>query len=118
MATFYKISTQDGQKVDLTLNLGALAELSKKKKDLCDRYFEFYKKMQGKNAGLNEIEMGEIIYIAYACAHVNDDLPTLTEFLYNLTDNREEIATVFQQLFGLQEKKRNSQKRSKRQRRN
>ena len=117
MARFYKISTQDGNKIDLTLNLGALAELSKSRKDLSDRYFELYKKMQGKNPELNEIEMGEIIYIAYACAHVNEDIPDLSDFLYNLTDNRAEFGMVFQQLFGVQEKKQNLQQHSRKQRR-
>lgn len=88
MAKFYKISTQDGNKIDLTLNLGALAELSKSRKDLSDRYFELYKKMQGKNGGLNEVEMGEVLYIAYACAHVGEDIPDLITFLHNLTDKR------------------------------
>ncbi len=116
MATFYKISMQDGRKEDLTLNLGALAELSKKKKDVSDRYFELYKKMQ-TNEGITEIEMGEIIYIAYACAHVNDEIMTLTDFLYDLTDNRKEIADVFQQLFGMQKKKQGSVPHSRKQRR-
>lgn len=116
MARFYKISTQDGGKIDLTLNLGALAELSKRRKDLADRYFELYKKMQGKNPQLNEIEMGEIFYIAYACAHINDELPDLSEFLYNLTDSRTELGEVFQQMFGTQEKKQNLQKPSRKQR--
>ena len=73
--------------------------------------------MQGKNPELNEIEMGEIIYIAYACAHVNEDIPDLSDFLYNLTDNRAEFGMVFQQLFGVQEKKQNLQQLSKKQRR-
>jgi hypothetical protein len=115
MAKFYKISTQDGNKIDLTLNLGALAELSKSRKDLADRYFELYKKMQGKNGGLNEVEMGEVLYIA--CAHVGEDIPDLITFLHNLTDNREEFGQVFQQLFGVQEKKQNLQQHSRKQRR-
>lgn len=117
MTKFYQISTQDGNKIDLTLNLGALAELSKSRKDLSDRYFELYKKMQGKNAGLNEVEMGEVLYIAYACAHVGEDITDLITFLHNLTDNREEFGRVFQQLFGIQEKKQNLQQPSRKQRR-
>lgn len=117
MAKYYKISTQDGSKIDLTLNLGALAELSKRRKDLSDRYFELYKKMQGKNPELNEIEMGEVLYIAYACAHISEDIPDLNEFLYNLTDSRAEIGNVFQQLFGVQEKKQTLQQPSRQQRR-
>ena len=91
MAKFYQISTQDGNKIDLTLNLGALAELSKSRKDLSDRYFELYKKMQGKNAGLNEVEMGEVLYIAYACAHVGEDIPDLITFLLYINNFTEPV---------------------------
>ena len=115
MATVYKISMSDGRKESLTLNLGALAELSKKNKELADKYFYYYKKLQSQKQ-LNELEMGQIIYVAYACAHVKDEDPImpLEEFLWNMTDSREEIGSVFQQLFGVQEKKLNFQKHSKR----
>lgn len=117
MATIYEISMQDGSKEKLTLNLGALAELSKKRKDLSDRYFYFYKKIQSKQ-GLNELEMGEVLYIGYACAHIREDgfePMSLEDFLWNVTDSREEIGNVFQKLFGVQEKKQNFQKPSRKQ---
>ncbi|MCQ2499746.1 MAG: hypothetical protein MJ117_00195 [Lachnospiraceae bacterium] len=117
MAAFYTISMQGGEKEKLTLNLGALAELSKKEKPLVDRYFELYKKLQ-KNEDFNELEMGEIFYIAYAAAHVKEDEHMeMAEFLYELTDDRTEMGRVFQQLFGAQEKKQNFQKPSRKQRR-
>lgn len=112
MATFYKISMQNGTKTDLTLNLGALAELSKKNKPLVDRYFALYKKLQ-KNEDFNELEMGEIFYIAYAAAHAKEECMEMSEFLYELTDNRVEMGNVFQQLFGTQEKKQDFTRHSK-----
>jgi hypothetical protein len=115
MAAYYKISMQDGTKADLTLNLGAIAELSKKNKKLADRYFSLYKKMQN-NQDMNELDMGEVIYIAYVCAHVNSEYMELQEFLYQLTDSREELGKVFQQLFGVQEKKQGFQNRSRKRR--
>ena len=110
MATFYKISLDGGETTDLTLNLGALSELSKRDKPLVDRYFYYYKKLQQGNpnepADINELEMGEILYIAYRAAHcTSDDCMTLQEFLSALTDDRMELATVFGRLFGQQEKK-------------
>lgn len=108
MAVFYKIKLDTGESADLTLNLGALSELSKRDKDLVDRYFYFYKRFQKKDADLNELEIGEILYIGYRAAHCKDDVAdcmSLEEFLYVLTDDREEIGRVFGQLFGQQEKK-------------
>lgn len=117
MATFYKISLDGGETTDLTLNLGALSELSKRDKPLVDRYFYFYKKLQqgkpNEPIDLNELEMGEILYIAYRAAHcTSDDCMTLQEFLTALTDDREELGTVFSRLFGQQEKKQDFQQRS------
>jgi|GEM_PF-804033 len=106
MAVFYKISLEGGESTELTLNLGALSELSKREKPLVDRYFYYYKKLQQKGADLNELEMGEILYIAYRAAHCKDDAcMELQDFLNVLTDDREELGRVFGQLFGQQEKK-------------
>ena len=109
MAVFYKISLEGGESTDLTLNLGALSELSKRDKPVVDRYFYFYKRLQKKDADFNELEMGEILYIAYRAAHCKQDSTEcmdLQEFLNVLTDDREELGRVFSQLFGVaQEKK-------------
>lgn len=96
---YYKIPMQDGSEEDLTLNLGALYELRKKHKELSDRYFKLYKKMQSKD--FNELDMGELFYIAYACAHPNEKIMRKEEFLCSITDSREEHANIFQQMFGV-----------------
>lgn len=106
MAVFYEISMENGQSEKLTLNLGALMELSKKDKPVVDRYFALYKKMQSNNADFNELEMGEFLYIAYRAAHVKDEqYMELEDFLYQMTDNRVEMANVFKKLFGASGKK-------------
>ena len=109
MAVFYEISMEDGQTEKLTLNLGALMELSKKDKPVVDRYFELYSKMQTRNSDFNELEMGEFLYIAYRAAHVKDEqYMELEDFLYKVTDNRIEMANVFKKLFGATGKKQGS----------
>lgn len=106
MAIYYDISMDDGHKEKLTLNLGALLELSKRDKPVADRYFELYAKMQTKKHSFNELEMGEVIYIAYRCANLkNEDPMSLEDFLFSMTDSRVEIANTFSRLFGTQEKK-------------
>ena len=103
---FYELSMDDRDPVKLTLNLGALADLSQSEHDLWLRYNALYKKMQ-KNEAVNELEMGEMMYIAYRCAalHSDEKPMEMQEFLTSLTDDREEIAEVFQKLYGVQEKK-------------
>lgn len=109
MAVFHKISTSDGETMDLTLNLGALFELSKKEKALTDRYFDLQKQVQKDPQSLTELDMGEFLYIAYRCAHVKDeDCMAYEEFLYKLTESRQEMGEVFKKLYGAQEKKQGS----------
>ena len=109
----YEISMDDREPAKLTLNLGALADLSVSDHDLWVKYNTLYKRIQ-KNEDLTEIEMGELLYIAYRCATLYSDSTPMTqqEFLRSMTDNREEMGQVFQKLFGVQEKKPDFQKRS------
>lgn len=102
---YHKLPMADGSEVDLTLNLGALAELNKRNKSLADRYFELTDKMNSKGSGFNELDMAEMIYIAYACAHPDEAIPEKNEFLMEITDSRQILGEVFQQLFGVQKKK-------------
>lgn len=103
MAVFYEVQTENG-KEKLTLNLGALYELSRKDKPVADRYHTLYKKMQRKEA-FTEFEIAEVLYIAYRCAHVKEEEHMeLEEFLYVLTDNRVEIMEAFGNVFGAREK--------------
>ena len=113
----YEITMDDREPAKLTLNLGALADLAASEHDLWVRYNTLYKKIQ-KNETPDELEMGDMIYIAYRCANLHSDEPVMTrqEFLTALTDNREEIANVFEKLYGVQEKKQVSQMPSRKQR--
>ena len=103
----YKLTMDDRDPVKLTLNLGALYALSASEHDLWDRYNTLYTKLQQRKVGITELEMAEMLYIAYRCALMgSDEKPmTLQEFLTDMTDSREEIGRVFQQLYGVQEKK-------------
>ena len=102
-------SSDDGESLDLTLNLGALFELSKKDKAMTDRYFELQRQVQKDPNSLTELDMGEFLYIAYRCAHVKeDDYMDYEDFLYKLTDSRQEMGVVFRKLYGAQEKKQGS----------
>ena len=114
----YEITMDDREPAKLTLNLGALADLSASEHDLWVRYNTLYKKIQ-KNETPDELEMGDMIYIAYRCAALHSDEPVMTrqEFLTALTDDREEIADVFQKLYGVQEKKQDFPQPSRKQRR-
>lgn len=109
MAVYHKISTSDGGSMDLTLNLGALFELSKKDKPLVDRYFELQKMVQKDSTSMTELDMGEFLYIAYRCAHVKQDDPMeMGDFLYKLTESRQEMGNIFRKLYGTNEKKQGS----------
>lgn len=107
----YNIPMENGKSEKGTLNIGAQANLAAKQHDLWEVWNDLYKKMQ-KGEEINEIEMGKIFYIAYACAHINDqEMMHMDEFLSKLSDNRQMLGAAFQRMFGVyeQEKKRNSQ---------
>lgn len=109
MVVYHKISTNDGGSIDLTLNLGALFELSKKDKPMVDRYFALQKMVQKDSSSMTELDMGEFLYIAYRCAHVKDeDYMEIEDFLYKLTDSRQEMGEVFKKLYGTNGKKQGS----------
>ena len=97
----------NGEPAKLTLNLGALYALRAKEPELWDRYTYLTKTIEKKKDAFSELEGAEMIYIAYRCANVgSDEEPmTLEEFLCEMTDDREEMGRVFQQLMGVKEKK-------------
>ena len=114
----YEITMDGRDPVKLTLNLGALYALSASDHNLWSRYNELYNKLQRK-ISFNELETAEMIYIAYRCAaQGSDEEPlTLQEFLTDMTDSREEMGKVCQQLYGVQEKKQAFPMPSRKQRR-
>ena len=109
---YHKLMMADGRFENVTLNLGAIAELNKRNKPLADMYFDKYKEMQKKGEDFNELDMATFIYIGYACAHLDEELPPFEEFLTGVTDDREELATTFNNLFGGVKKKQNSRQHS------
>ena len=101
----YKITMEDGSQESVTLSMGALAELSRRQPEIYQRYRSLYK-ILGAGEEVDELEMAELIYIAYRAANsARDDCMDLNSFFNRMTDNREEIGNVFMQLFGVQEKK-------------
>jgi hypothetical protein len=113
---FYELPMDGREPVKLTLNMGALADLSASDHELWQRYNTLYTKMQnmGPKDSFNELEMGELMYIAYRCGmlHSNEQPMTKSDFLYAMTDDRAAIGQVFQALYGVQEKKSDFQRPS------
>lgn len=102
----YKITMGDGSQENVTLGMGALAELSRRQPELYQRYRSLYSIM---NKGVDELSAAEFIYIGYRAANISrDDCMDLETFLNAMTDNREQIWKTFGQLFGMQEKKQDS----------
>lgn len=105
MSIYHTISTNDGETLKLTLNFGAVYALSKKNKELADEYFEMQRNLQKNADKANELDMAKFVYIAYRCAHIDDeDVMNLEEFLYKLTESREELSNTFRDLYGAKKK--------------
>ena len=103
----YKITMEDGTQESVTLGMGALAELSRRTPDLYQRYRSLYRKL-GAGEDIDELEMAEIIYIAYRAANPNKDCMSMDEFFEHMSDDREAMGSVFMLLFGVREKKQGS----------
>ena len=111
----YKITLEDGTQESVTLGMGALAELSRRTPDLYQRYRSLYRKL-GAGEDIDELEMAEIIYIAYRAANPNKDCMGMDDFFNAMSDDRGEMGNVFMALFGVREKKQGSVMPSSRQR--
>ena len=105
MGIYHTISTNDGETLKLTLNFGAVYALSKKNKELADEYFDMQRNLQKNQDKMTELDMAKFIYIAYRCAHLDDDdVMDLETFLYKITESREELANAFRNLYGAKKK--------------
>lgn len=101
----YKITMGDGSQENVTLGMGALAELSRRQPEIYQRYRSLYK-ILGTGQDVDELVMAELIYIGYRTANSSsEDCMDKETFFEAMTDSREEIGKVFMQLFGVQEKK-------------
>lgn len=99
MVTMYKILMADGTYEDATLNFRVLFELNRKNKKLADRYFAIYKKLE--KGDVNELEQVEFVYIAYVCAHLEDEaIMDLYEFAGAISDSREALIGTMRDLYG------------------
>lgn len=103
----YKITMEDGSQENVTLSMGALAELSRRQPELYQRYRSLYTSMN--KGDVDELKAAEFLYIGYRAANIQrEDCMDLNAFLDAMTDDRNEIWTTFGQLFGMQEKKQGS----------
>lgn len=75
--TTYEFEFCDGTKTELTLTYYKLYQLKAKNKTMYERYTKIMAKKQTE-----ELEMVELLYIAYICAHLNDEkLMTEEDFM-------------------------------------
>ena len=74
--TTYEFEFCNGEKTDLTLTFYALMQLSSKNKHAYDRYNRI---MSTKDT--NELEMVYVLYTAYLCAHIDEEVMTEEEFI-------------------------------------
>ena len=72
--TIYEFEFFDGTKTELTLTFYKLYQLKAKDKAMYDRYMKIMSKKETE-----ELEMIELLYIAYVCSHLNDENPLITE---------------------------------------
>ena len=99
--TFKTLILNTGEKIELTLSYYRLYLLKSKNEKEYKRYNSL---IMGKFE--EELEMVEIIYIAYLCANLKSDKETYTfeEFLQYLPDDRETISGIFVELIGTKKK--------------
>lgn len=92
--TIVEIELADGRIVSLSMNYARLMKLSNKNKRLYDRY----NKITHQAEGLNDLDIAEVLYIAYVCGNIDEDeheLIEFDEFLENLPPNREELLEIY-----------------------
>lgn len=106
-STYQEIELQNGEKVKLTLNYAALYKLRKQNKDIYDRYNRLMQSNQKE-----DLDNITIVYVAYACAHIDEEYLTFTEFLEIAPYDRNEINDVLTMLIAPSAKKKDFQKHS------
>ena len=85
--TTYEFEFCDGTKAELTLTFYKLYQLKAKHKAMYDRYMKIMSKKETE-----ELEMIELLYIAYVCAHLNDEkLMTEEDFMILCGSDRKAV---------------------------
>lgn len=77
LATTYEFEFYDGTKTQMTLSFARLKMLSSKNKSLYERYM----KIMSTEKGHTEFDMLAVLYAAYVCAHLDEDVMTEDEFI-------------------------------------
>ena len=83
----------DGTKTELTLTFYKLYQLKAKDKAMYDRYMKIMSKKETE-----ELEMIELLYIAYVCAHLGEELMTEEEFMILCGSDRKAVLNAVTEL--------------------
>ncbi len=87
----------DGTTTQMTLTFYALYQLKSKNKRLYDRYNAAM--LASSKGGYDELEMLTILYVAYMCAHMNDEsVLTEEEFLMECGSDRVAMGNAIKEL--------------------
>ena len=93
--TIYEFEFFDGTTTELTLAFYKLYQLRAKKKSLYDRYM----KIMSNKKDSDEFELIEVLYIAYICAHMDEDNPmSFEEFMYKCGSDRKAAMDAVREL--------------------
>lgn len=79
----------DGTKTEMTLAFYKIYQLKNKRKDLYDRYTKI---MSKKNT--EELETITVLYTAYVCAHLDEEVMTEEEFMILCGSDREAVSNA------------------------
>lgn len=92
--TIVEIELADGRTVNMSMNYARLMKLSNNNKTLYDRY----NKITHQPGGMNDLDIAEVLYIAYVCGNIDKDeheLIEFDEFIELLPPNREELFDIY-----------------------
>lgn len=86
LTSFYEFTFEDGDKTEMTLAFYKLYKLRSKDKDLYAEYNE----IMGKKKN-DEFELVRLLYIAYVCAHLDEEQMDFEDFIIKLGSDRNAV---------------------------
>ena len=99
----YDFIMGDGTREKITLNMGALADLSRTQRPLYDEYNRI-RRMKAED--VDDMTMARLLYIAYRAANVHEEDPMEEDaFFREMPDSREAWSDAINMLMGTREKK-------------
>lgn len=84
--TFVKFEFCDGSETEMTLAFYLLYKLRAKNKNLYERYMKIMSKQQ-----TDEVETIVVLYTAYVCAHLDEEVMSEEEFMILCGSDREKV---------------------------